>query len=122
MVEQPVRLNDELVAIATVDGGVLVGRFAELDPTDPARRFVTVMLRYALASLRGELQEDYADSRAELFARTHLMPDTDFDGRCLETDDELAARFGVPVAQVVEKHGDLVTWWDRPPALRSILV
>lgn len=114
---QNVRYNDELVAVATHDGGVLLGHLAEQDKGHPDRRFVTCMLRYANASLQGRLQEPYTDDSAERYARTQLMPDAAFDQRHLDRDHELADHFGVPVDQILMKRDDMVRSWDRPTVL-----
>lgn len=111
---QEVRYRNQLVGIAEIDGGVLVGATAVHEPSHPDRRFATQMLLYAVASVNGQIDEPYDDSRAELYARTRLMPDDDFDEHHLDADHELAERFVVPIAEIRQKRNDLVEWWGRP--------
>jgi hypothetical protein len=71
------------------------------------KRFVFAMGLYAIDVARGRLPAPYDDARAHYFARTFLIDDDDFR-RCEDRSDvELADRFGVPVAQIVNKREDL---------------
>jgi hypothetical protein len=88
----------ELAAFAGRNRIVYVGELADLEPTDPRRRFVHAMGVYAAHVASGELDGPYTDADAELFARTLLIPD---ELRDADLDDQaLADELGVPVEQV----------------------
>jgi hypothetical protein len=118
----PIHHHGQMVAIATTDGGVLLERMLVLEPDHPYRRFAQAMLLYGAAVLAGEVDERYTDARAELFARTLLIPDEEFDAGHLDHDYRLAQRFNVPLEQVALKRNDLVTWWDRPTLIDGVVI
>lgn len=98
----------ELVAVTTRARVFLVPPLAGLEAGDPRLRFVAVMCLYSRDVDTREVPGPYDDGLAELYARCVLIPDGEF--RCLaaKPDERLAARFRVPVEQIVAKRRDLL--------------
>lgn len=90
---------------------------------DPDLRVVSAMCVFAMHIDDGTLPGPYDDEAAMRFARDLLIDPLEFAVHADESDEALARRFAVPVAQIAAKRGDepVQPWppcqvpWGRPP-------
>ena len=99
----PVAYRGEVVAYATSRSFFLVDSYERLPDSDPHKRMVLLMCRYAGDVLSGVVPGPYRDERGELYARSALIQRHDLLERLAAGPvdyAELADRYGVPVEQV----------------------
>ena len=96
----------ELVALATRTRVYLAPQVSALPRGDPKLRFVAALCLYGRDVDAGEVPGPYDDGEGELYARTLLIPDEEFERVRHECDEELAERLRVPVEQVAAKRRD----------------
>lgn len=104
---QLITYNGLVAASAGATRAYFAPHLQERPDDDPERRFVSAMLLYYHAIDRGELPGPYTDADAELYARAALVVDEDFAASRYLGDEELAARYGVPIEQIVAKRDDV---------------
>ncbi len=87
----------------------------ELPPAHPTRRLVFYMCHYARLGLEDQVPGPYTDDQARRFARLALLSDQpdDLQPRAGEDDQEVAARVGLPVAELQPAREDLAALGAR---------
>jgi hypothetical protein len=106
MEREAVSYQGELVAVATPTRVYLAPEVSARPPGDPRLRFVAALCLYGRDIESGELPGPYDEAEAELYARTLLIPDEEFDRYRHECDEELAERLRMPVEQIAAKRRD----------------
>jgi hypothetical protein len=107
-------MSDILITYrATPAALVGIGRFSflgdvrYLPPGHPVVRMATYMAYYAQLLLGGQMPEKYTDDDAERFARFALINPDQLARRHGDSDEALAARFGVPADEVARAREEL---------------
>lgn len=95
-----IRLDGSVVARTACGRAILAEEIAALATADVRRRFAMAMCVYALDCDERGGSREYLDEDAEAYARELLMPKTAMLASWSESDALLAARFGVPLAQL----------------------
>jgi hypothetical protein len=103
----------ELVALATRSRVYLAPHVSALARGDPLLRFVAGLCLYSRDVDSGEVAGPYSLRDGELYARSLLVADAEFERFAHESDVELAERFRLPTEQIVAKRRD-VLGWQRP--------
>ena len=103
-----IQYRGDVVAVAGATRFHLAPHVEALSPRDPLRAIVALMCAFAERVQSGELTGPYSDHRAELYARSALIDDDEFMRATDEglDDNELAARFNVPIEQIEAKRED----------------
>src|SRR4051794_29365506 len=104
---QPVMFRRRLAAAATRDRFFLAPHLEPLEEDHPDRFFVSLMCCHARDVLIGAAPAPYADAHAELYVRSVLIDDRDFEFRQHWDDALLAERYAVPLDQIQHKRRDL---------------
>jgi hypothetical protein len=97
----------ELRAIAASERVFLAPAIEALSPREPLRRFVAALCLYSRDIDTGELPGPFIQPAAELYARSFLVADEEFEPYAGEDDLLLSRWFGLPLEQVAAKRSDL---------------
>ncbi len=100
-----VTYNDESAALVNARHVTFV--CAELPAGHPRLRMLIYMARYAQLIASGERSGPYTDADAERFARGALVSPDEPRRHWHESDEQLAARFGLPLEQIPAARQDL---------------
>jgi hypothetical protein len=84
-----------------------LGEVRHLPPGNPIVKVVAHMGYYAQLVLSGRMPGPYTDGDAERFARLALIDEGELALLGGATDAELAARFGVPIEEVVKARREI---------------
>jgi hypothetical protein len=100
-----VTYNDQPAALVNARHVTFV--CAELPAGHPRLRMLIYMARYAQLIASGERSGPYTDADAERFARAALIDQNQLRAHCHESDQQLAARFNLPIEQIPAARRDL---------------
>ena len=99
--------RDEFVAYVTPQGFQLVAELRARPDSDPYKRFVWHMAKYAHACCSRQLSWGYSDDDARMFARRMLLP-RELQERDLGSPAQTALEIGVPISELLDR----ATWFE----------
>lgn len=101
--------DGEPVALVNARLVTFIGSSTDLPDGSPLLRMLLYMARYAQLVATGERLGPYTDEDAERFARAALIDPVQLRAHRDETNNQLAARFKLPVEQIPAARCELIS-------------